>query len=184
MVTVAGRGNGTLYYVWANPAHNKKLETKLTYVKKVDDTWFLGTGIYLPNILVNFSQVAKNDLVSFVDSAVKYVHENGKDKALKEFNDKNGTFFKGNLYLFGDDFSGNHLVAPTHPDLIGTNHIDNRDLNGVKYVRDMADLAKEGRGFTYYVYADPTMNMTERLKLSYVEKVDDTLWIGAGLYAL
>jgi signal transduction histidine kinase len=103
---------------------------------------------------------------------------------LKEFSDKNGKFFKGSLYLFGDDFKGNLLVQPPDPKLIGTNHIDDRDRNGVKYVQDMEDMAKDGGGFTYYLYADPTKNMTQRLKLSYVEKVDDTLRLGAGLYAL
>ena len=112
----------------------------------------------------------------------KYAQENGKDNALKEFNDTNGTFFKGSLYVFGDDFNGNHLVGV--PNLIGANIIDMKDRNGVEFVRDMIDLAKEGNGLTYYIYADPTKNMTEGLKLSYVKKVDDNLWIGAGLYAL
>ena len=182
MLNVARRGNGTLYYVWANPIHNNKLETKLSYVQKVDDSRFLGASTYLPNTLVNFSQASRNDLISFVDSAVKYAQENGKDKALKEFNDTNGTFFRGSLYVFGDDFNGNHLVGV--PNLIGTNIIDMKDRNGVEFVRDMIDLAKEGKGLTYYIYADQTKNMTERLKLSYVKKVDDNLWIGAGLYAL
>jgi polar amino acid transport system substrate-binding protein len=181
MLNVARRGNGTLYYVWANPIHNNKLETKLSYVEKVDDTWFLGAGTYLPNTSVNFSQSSRNDLISFVDSAVKYAQESGKDKALKEFNNTNGTFFKGSLYVFGDDFKGNHLVGV--PNLIGTNIIDMKDRNGVEFVRDMIDLAKEGKGLTYYIYADPTKNMTESLKLSYVKKVDDTWWLGAGIYA-
>ena len=76
------------------------------------------------------------------------------------------------------------LVQPLEPNLIGTNHIDDMDRNGVKYVRDMVDMTKDGRGFTYYLDVDPTKNMTQRLKLSYVEKVDDTLWLSAGLYAL
>jgi len=28
------------------PAHNYSIESKLSYVEKVDDTWFLGSGIY------------------------------------------------------------------------------------------------------------------------------------------
>lgn len=46
MANAALEGNGTVYYVFANPAHNKKPELKLTYVEKVDNAWWLGVGIY------------------------------------------------------------------------------------------------------------------------------------------
>ena len=184
MLNTAKRGNGTLYYVWPNPAHDNAFETKLTYVEKVDDTWWIGSGIYLSDVLVTFSQTSRNELVSFVDSAVKYAQENGKDKALEEFNDKSGEFFKESLYLFGCDFQGNQLLAPQQPEVVGTNRLDLVDPNGVKMVQDLVDAAEDGGGFTYYVYEDPTANMKQRLKLSYVLRVDDTWWIGAGLYAL
>ena len=184
MLNTAKRGNGTLYYVWPNPAHDNAFETKLTYVEKVDDTWWIGSGIYLSDVLVTFSQTSRNELVSFVDSAVKYAQENGKDKALEAFNDKSGEFFKGSLYLFGCDFQGNQLLHPQQPELVGTNRLDLVDPNGVRLVQDLVDAAEDGGGFTYYVYEDPTANMKQRLKLSYVLKVDDTWWIGAGLYAL
>jgi signal transduction histidine kinase len=47
----------------------------------------------------------------------------------------------------------------------------------------MIALAQNGGGFTYYLYPDPAKNMTPGLKLSYVTKVDDTWWMGAGIYA-
>ena len=184
MLNTAKRGNGTLYYVWPNPAHDNAFETKLTYVEKVDDTWWIGSGIYLSDVLVTFSETSRSELVSFVDSAVRYAQENGKDKALEAFNDKSGDFFKESLYLFGCDFQGNQLLAPQQPEVVGTNRLDLVDPNGVKMVQDLVDAAEDGGGFTYYVYEDPTANMKQRLKLSYVLKVDDTWWIGAGLYAL
>ncbi|MGA9098757.1 MAG: cache domain-containing protein, partial [Methanotrichaceae archaeon] len=183
LIKVAREGKGFTYFIFPNPAHDNRDEFKIGYAMKVDDNWWLGSGIYLSNMSANFSQAARNYLVNFVDSAVKYAKENGKDKALKEFNDKNGTFFNGNMYVFAYDFNGNTLALPIQPNLIGTNRTDVTDPNGVKFVRDMMDLAKEGRGFTYYIYPDPAKNMTQRLKLSYVEKVDDDWWLGAGLYA-
>jgi polar amino acid transport system substrate-binding protein len=183
MASVAKTGKGFVYYVFANPAHNKKPELKLTYVEKVDDAWWVGSGTYLSDMSANLSQASRDSLTAFVADAVKYAKDNGKDKALSAFNDKNGTFFKGGLYVFAYDYAGNTLAAPTQPDLIGKNRIDVLDPNGVKLIRDMADLAKGGSGFTYYVYADPAKNMMQRLKLSYVMKVDDNWWLGAGLYA-
>ena len=183
LVSVAKRGNGYAYYVWANPDHNNKQELKLTYVEKVDDTWWLASGTYLSNMSANFSQESRNNLVNFVEAAVKYAKDNGKDKALKAFNDKNGTFFKEGLYVFAYDFAGNTLALPTQPDLIGKNRIDTQDPNGVEFIRDLAALAQNGSGFTYYIYPDPARNMTPGLKLSYVTKVNDTWWLGAGVYA-
>jgi polar amino acid transport system substrate-binding protein len=102
---------------------------------------------------------------------------------LKTFNDKNGTFFNESFYVFAYDFAGNTLALPIQPDLIGKNRIDITDPNGVKFTRDMIALAKSGGGFTYYIYSDPARNKTLEFKLSYVAKVDDTWWLGAGVYA-
>jgi len=37
--------SGALNYTWHNPETGKQ-ESKLGYVVKVDDTWFLGSGTY------------------------------------------------------------------------------------------------------------------------------------------
>ena len=46
LAKLAKNGGGWLKYLWANPLHNNKVEPKLGYVEKVDDTWFLGSGMY------------------------------------------------------------------------------------------------------------------------------------------
>jgi signal transduction histidine kinase len=183
LVNVAREGKGFTYFIFPNPAHASRDEFKIGYAMKVDDEWWLGSGIYLSNMSANFSEQARSDLIRFVDSAVTYAKENGKEEALTEFNNRNGTFFKDDLYVFAYDFNGQNLALPILPNLIDTDRIDATDPNGVKFVQNMVDLAKVGSGFTYYIYPDPTKNMTQRLKLSYVEKVDDTWWLGAGLYA-
>jgi signal transduction histidine kinase len=44
-------------------------------------------------------------------------------------------------------------------------------------------MAKNGDGFAYYVYPDPSNNMTQKLKLSYVMNVDGTWFLGSGIYS-
>jgi signal transduction histidine kinase len=44
-------------------------------------------------------------------------------------------------------------------------------------------MAKEGNGLHYYIYADPSRNMTQALKLSYVANVDNTWFLGSGIYS-
>ena len=53
----------------------------------------------------------------------------------------------------------------------------------MKFIQDLRDLAWNGGGFTYYVYPDPTRDMSPRLKIGYVAKVDDDWWLGSGIYA-
>jgi len=75
------------------------------------------------------------------------------------------------------------LALPYQPEIIGTIGIDDQDPNGVYLIRRLIDAAKRGNGFTYYIYPDPTRNMTEMLKLSYVVDVEGTWFLGSGIYA-
>ncbi|MHC1595204.1 MAG: cache domain-containing protein [Methanotrichaceae archaeon] len=182
LANLATSGGGFTYYLYPNPEKNMIEELKLGYAMKVDDTWWLGSGIYLADVPSYFSPDSRQELVAFVEDAVAYAEENGKDEAIQEFNDLEGDFVDGNRYIFADDFERSALAHPYQPDLIGVNRIDSQDANGVTFVRDMIDLAKKGGGFTYYLYPNPGKNMIEELKLSYVMKVDDTWWLGSGIY--
>ena len=49
--------------------------------------------------------------------------------------------------------------------------------------QQVIDVAKMGNGSLYYIYPDPSRNMADRLKLSYVVDVDGTWLLGSGIYA-
>jgi polar amino acid transport system substrate-binding protein len=183
MREVAKRGGGFTYYIWPNPVHSNAEELKLTYVLKVDDGLWLGAGVYLPGEAPIFSNESREDLVAFVEKARDFALNHTKDEALKAFNDKNWSFVEEKRYIFATDFSGNTLALANQPELLGTNRIDIKDPNGVEINRDMIALVQNGGGFMYYIYLDPARNMTSRLKFSYITKVDDTWWLGAGIYA-
>jgi signal transduction histidine kinase len=179
----AKRGSGFAYYIYPNPGENMTDELKLSFAMKVDDTWWLGSGIYLTDIPSYFKPESREDLVEFVEDAISYAKTNGKDEAILQFNDKNGKFVREDCYIFAYDFEAISLAHPFQPDMIGQNLSDYQDVNGVKLKQVMADLAKTGGGFSYYVYANPTKNMTKELKLSYAKKIDDTWWLASGIYA-
>ncbi len=183
MREVAKRGSGLSYYIWPNPAHPGPEELKLTYVVKVDEDLWLGAGVYLPVQQPVFSNQSREDLESFVNDARGFALNTTKEAALKVFNDKNGRFVQANRYVFAFDFNGTNLAQPIQPEFIGENRIDAKDSNGVEYNKDMTALAKNGGGFIYYLKQDPARNMTQGFKLSYVAKVDDTWWLGSGIYA-
>ncbi len=183
MREVAKRGSGFAYYLWPNPAHSGVEELKITYVLKVDEEMWLAAGNYLSVHTPVFSNQSREDLVAFVESARSFALNASQEEAVKTFNDINSSYVEGNRYIIAYDFAANCLVHPIRPELIGKNRIDSRDPNGVELVRDMLALAQNKDGFTYYLYPDPAKNMTLGLKLSYVTKVDDTWWLGAGIYA-
>ena len=46
LIDTVKNGNGFSRFSYINPAHNRAVESKLGYAEKVDDNWWLGSGIY------------------------------------------------------------------------------------------------------------------------------------------
>lgn len=127
------------------------------------------------------SESSKSDAEAMVQKAVSYIQEKGKDMALAEFNNPGGEFVKGELYVFAYDFEGNNKALAVKPELIGKNLLDLKDADGKFVIKDLITVAKNGGGWHQYKWENPT---TQKIadKASYVVKVDDTLWLGCGIY--
>jgi signal transduction histidine kinase len=182
-IALAKRGGGTMYIVFPNPIHEDKEELKQLYIETVDDSIYLGSGLYLSDIPASFDQAERDGLAAYVNEALKFAEENGKETALEAFNDPEGNFTRDGRYIFAYDYEGQNLALPFQPELVGINRIDAQDPNGVYFIQQIIDVARAGDGFTYYLYPDPSKNMTEALKLSYAANVDDTWFLGSGIYS-
>lgn len=182
-IALAKRGGGTMYIVFPNPAHDGKEELKQLYIENVNDSLYIGSGLYLSNISASFDQVERDELASYVDEALHFVQESGKENALEVFNDPEGNFTGDGRYIFAYDYEGKNLALPYQPELLGTGRIDAQDPNGVYFIQQVIDVSRMGNGSLYYIYPDPSKNMTQMLKLSYVANVDDTWFLGSGIYA-
>ena len=182
-LALAKRGGGTMYIVFPNPAHDGKEELKQIYIENVNDSLYLGSGLYLSNVSASFNQEEREELVAYVDEALQFAQENGKEKALEVFNDAEGNFTRDGRYIFAYDYDGQSLALPYQPELVGTNRIDAQDPNGVYFIQQVIDVAKMGNGSIYYIYPDPSRNMTDTLKLSYVVDMDGSWLLGSGMYA-
>ena len=125
---------------------------------------------------------AKEDLINFVNEAKDFVLDHGKDRAIEVFNDPNGEFVRGELYIIAYDFNGTRLANPYKSEKIGENALNVTDSNGVAQVRNMLDIAGRGGGFTYYIWPNPANSSVEELKLTYVLKVDEGLVLASGMY--
>jgi signal transduction histidine kinase len=126
----------------------------------------------------------KEEAQAFVKEAKAYIKEKGFDAACAEFSKKKeekGKFHKGELYIFLYDMEGKVLCHGGKKELIGKNLITMKDKNGKPVIQEFRDTAKKGGGFVDYMWENPDTKVVEP-KLSYTETVDDTKWLGAGIY--
>lgn len=124
----------------------------------------------------------KEEMVAFVQEAVAYAHRNGKEKALAEFSSRNGSFFRGVLYIYAYDYNGTTIAHPVNPEKIGVNRLSEKDAEGNLFIRELREAAYNGTGFATYTYINPVHNNAIEKKLGYVMKVDDSWWLGSGIY--
>ena len=181
MIEVAGDGGGWVYYVTQNPKNNNRDELKLAYVRPVDNTWFVGSGIYLSEVPALFTTTERDQLVERVKQARQYAQANGAVKAVRDFNDRNGTFANGSRYIFAYAYNGTTLAMPFQPETIGTNRMNFTDTHGVKITALEIAAAKSGGGFVYVDYYNPDTGKPG-MKLCYVTPVDNTWLVGSGIY--
>lgn len=123
----------------------------------------------------------ESELASFVQSAAAHARDVGKYEAIKDFMDLNGSWVRGDVYIFAHDFNGTSLCLPFMPWEAGTDRSNIQNDKGVYINRDMRAIALNGSGYYEYDWSNPLTNQSEP-KVSYVMKVDDTWYLGAGIY--
>jgi signal transduction histidine kinase len=131
----------------------------------VDQDWIVGSGIYNTNEGDPFIRRGEDprvceNLTSFVNESVADARTHGRAAALQEFNDPNGSFVRGDLYVFALDYNGTNLAHSFRPEVVGTGRSGVQDSLGVNYTRVQSLLAQQGGGFVFYRYPNPAHNMT------------------------
>jgi polar amino acid transport system substrate-binding protein len=180
--TIARNGSGFVAYQYENPVTGST-EPKLAYVKRIDDTWWLASGIYGSDLIIPMQspEVVREILKAKVDYAVEYANSYGKQEALAAFNNVSGLFAANGTYIFAFDMDGTTLAMPFEHSRIGINERNLTDLNGVSIGGEKLRLAHQGGGYFYYVYTNPSSGVAE-FKVSYVKPVDSQWVVGAGTY--
>lgn len=181
MIDIAREGGGSIYYIYQNPNDNYREEFKISSVMPVDSGWFVGSGIYLPGLAAGFKATERDRLVERVKQARAYAQAQGAEKAIADFNDRNGTFADGSRYIFAYAYNGTTLALPFQPEAIGTNRMNFSDSYGVKIIAREIDTAKRGGGFVYVDYLNPDTGVVG-MKLCYIAPVDDEWLVGSGIY--
>ncbi|WFN36934.1 cache domain-containing protein [Methanomicrobium antiquum] len=122
------------------------------------------------------------NLKSFVQNAARHAKESEKGSAVMDFNDREGSFVDGELYIFAYEYDGTVIALPFQKELLRTKRFGITDSNGVKFIDASAEIAKSGGGSLYYVYQNPSHRYKEEFKIAYVLPAGDDWYLGAGIY--
>lgn len=177
VLNAARNGSGFDRFWFVNPDHGNATEAKLAYAERVDDDWFLGSGVY---------QTVDPDpvegTVSLVEEAVRFAKTNGREQALAAFNNQNSSFVRGDRYIFAYDLNGTVLALPAESASVGTSQWNLVDPNGIQMVRQMREAALGGGGFVTYTTSHRMNLVGEWEKHVYVAMAGDDWFVGSGTY--
>lgn len=130
-------------------------------------------------------QLGTNTIALSLGSSLEHVKEPERQQEIIK-SAINNTWFE-------DDRSGYYFVYnqttifvhPALPQRVGEDLAQAKDDNGVYYVRELWEQAKQGGGFVEYIFPKPQTDGTSKLapKIAYVEMIPGTeLWISTGVY--
>jgi signal transduction histidine kinase len=115
----------------------------------------------------------KDEAQAMVDAAVDHVKKVGPDQAFKDFTADKARWTKKDLYVIAFDMKANMKAHGANEKLIGKNHMDMKDANGVMFTSEMVKLAQgKGEGWVDYQWVHPQTNKMAG-KSSYVKKLSN-----------
>lgn len=195
MRDLALQGGGISYTVAAVTRDNTTwYAPKIDYALPVDNTYWLFSGIIVPDYEqlregnltgMTVRNHTRTELYDIVDTAVAYAKANGKEKALAEINDPSGQFANSDLFVWAEDFNGTILADPYWKEGVGKNWMDYTDPYGSETTVLNINAIRSGTGFTHAMFMDTATGQKSAVpKLLYAKAVDDTWWIGSGIYGV
>ena len=124
---------------------------------------------------------SKDEVVAQVKRGIAFYKSVGREKALAEFNNRDGQFAKGEDYIDVHDVGGTCVAHPVTQSLVGLNRLEAADPSGKKFIAEIVAAAKtKPSGWVSYQRKNPVDGKVEN-KLAYWE-VYDGLIFKAGTY--
>jgi cytochrome c len=118
---------------------------------------------------------------ALLDKAVAYFDNDGVARAFCAFNDVNGAFHKGPLYIFAINMDGVYFANSAAPTLIGTSLRDTRDAAGQPLGNlVMEAVATQQSAPVEYMWLNYETNKVEK-KQTFLKKVGNFVF-GVGYY--
>ena len=128
-------------------------------------------------------KATKAECMAKCREAAKQINAIGLDAVLKKISDKEGEFVWKDSYVFC--FNDSKILAHPVNLIIGMKTATIRDSNGVRYMKEMIDVASaKGEGWVDYMYVNrKSGDPTPKPKTSYVLHVpEENVFLGAGIF--
>jgi signal transduction histidine kinase len=195
MRDIAREGGGFFYTVTKVKTNGKEVYVpKIDYAEPVDGDWWVFSGIIVPEYTrigagdlagIQIRNHTREELYELVNRTVVSAKTNGKEKTFAEINNPDGQFVIGDLFVWAESSDGTLLADPFWKSGIGKNQIDYADRYGIKTTQVGIEAMKNGTGFSHALFPNTAVNGTSDVpKLIYMKTVDDTWWIGGGVYGV
>lgn len=128
------------------------------------------------------ADAAKKECVAKCEAAKAAILKDGLDAVVKAVNAKDKAYVSDVTYIFVQKMDGTMVGHPHKASLIGKNLVDLKDKAGKAFFKEMISVAKDkGSGWVDYMWPKPGEDKPSE-KTSYVLKVNDDIFVGAGVY--
>jgi len=141
----------------------------------------LAASILLATAALAEERATPQDAEELVKTGISYLKKHGREKAFKEFQNKNGPFVYKDLYLALYDTTGKCVAHGADASRVGKSFLDAKDPDGKEFIKERVEIAKaKGSGWQDYKFKNPATGKVEQ-KTSYFELVGDVIFT-AGAY--
>ncbi|MES2257099.1 MAG: cache domain-containing protein [Pseudomonadota bacterium] len=142
----------------------------------------LAASLFIAIAPAQAQQANKDAAVALVEKAAAHVKKNGVDAACKDFADPKGGFIQGELYVFVQDMQAKMICHGVNAKMNGKDLSELKDADGKRFSKAMAELAQsKGSGWVDYQWVNPVTKAIEP-KTSYIQRVNDAVFLGVGIY--
>ncbi len=176
------QGGGYVCYLYPNPDHNYAQEYKLSYVMLVDDSWLIGSGIYIQDNPLSQAQYidwTEREHLTYQVRNMKYLAQaEGIESVIDMIMDPESELHIPGLYPFAVTENGTDLADALNPEIAGTEQLGMVNSLGMSVAREVISLAQAGGGVMYCLWGIPPTN-EEHYILIYVETANASVYVGS-----
>jgi cytochrome c len=153
----------------------------MSLIRNLAAVFCLLLALAVPALTVAAPRSSEEQAKALLQDAVDYFKQAGPETATQAFNDRQGRFVRGDLYVFVFGKDGKYLASGANPKLAGTDASALKDAEGKPIVQEMMKATEHsGQGAVDYVWLNRADNRVEH-KHSLISRIDGNL-IGVGYY--
>jgi signal transduction histidine kinase len=130
---------------------------------------------------IRLRQGSADEALALVERAQQLIATVGVDAAFRQMREKGSGFVDRDMYVFAVDRDGTYRVHAANPGMEGRRIHEVAGIDGVQFTRDAWQLTERGAAWVEYEILNLDAGVVQP-KTSYMERVNDRLVMGCGVY--